>query len=808
MDDSNGAPVPSEHRETHSNGISLLGPAIEAVTILLAVSTPLALGGVHRPTILVAALLASFLVFLLWLQRRATQRGIRLTWFGIVLLGATGYTALQMLPLPVSLLRVIAPASVEVLELSLAGAGGMPGWHPISLDPGATLLETLKIGTCALAFIVAHNYYCRRRRRERLLVALVAGGVVATLLGFVGAVVAPGRPLMLYVPDAGRTSGLIATSFVNPNHGSAFLSLCALISVGLAVMARDLQQRVLLGLGGVLLGAGVFLTLSRGGILALAFGLGVLALLLVLPAPVREDRPRSAAALVPGALALILALSGWLAFEAIVSEFRHVVPELSSNLGKISLWSPGLSMALANPWVGVGRGAFAATFTRYLAGEMPRTVTYTHLENQYLHLPAELGFPIGAGLILASAVALYLWFKRSRRDPQAAALAAGFLALGGHALLDFNLETLGVALPAAILAGLLSAGDRGGSTGEEPLPASSRPTREHNRGKVRTGAVAGAALILLVVTIRAVAWPSPSAAQDLHAISATVQKGSQPEQVMRAVKDAIRRHPADAVFPLVAGRLLLHGGRPESLAWLNRATFLYPGSPQVHLDTAGALQRFGRRRQALFEYRLSLENGAPISDVLRRALPLGRTAEEAELSLPANPSVHAAAIIDLIRVKRLGVARGLAEHARSRWPHDVSVASAEVELLLAAKEGAKAEAAARALAQASPLAETYLLWARAVGQAGRPGEDISVILEGRRRYPADESFSFALGEAYLRARQFDRACAVAEEILGSTSLPSSLARAHGLLARIHLANGRPHRARYEVEQAEKIRQGR
>ena len=743
-------------------------------------------------------------------------------WFGVVMIGVTAWTALQMLPLPVGLLRLVAPATVDLLGVSLAGAGGMGRFHPISLDPSATLLETLKIGACALALIAAHNYCYRRSRRDRLLLGLVIGGVVVTLLGFIGAVAAPGKPLMLYTPEAGAAGGLIATSFVNPNHSSAFLGLCTLVAAGLAMAARDLQRRVLLVLGAVLLGAGVFLSLSRGGILALGLGLGALALLMLLRPRADPDERRSLSSIaVPAIFGLILALSAWLAFDAIVAELRSIRPELDSHLGKIGLWPSGWAMVLANRWVGVGRGAFLTAFPRYLAGDMPRTSTYSHLENQYLHVPAELGLPVAGALILASIVSLYLWYRGSRRDAQSAALVAALLALAGHAVVDFNLETLGVALPAALLAGLLSAGHRGAngsSEGEpngsseastdEPPPTSSKASRSaRGRGPIRTSLALGPACALFVLVVWAAVAAPATASDDLAPLAALTAGGATSAQVLEAARGAIRRHPADPIPQLAAGRALLREGRREALAWLNRATYLFPGSPEIHLDTAAALRRFGRRHQALLEYRLALEAGASPHEVLRRALPLARDVGEASRALPGQPLAWAAAVTTLLGSGRLVLARKLVEAARVRWPNSVDVAAAEVEVLLAAKEAARAAEAAKALAQAAPIAQTLHLWARAAATAA-PSSEIAILLDAHKQFPKDESFAFAIGEAYLRAKQIAKTRETAEAILGQATSPSTLASAHDLLARIHGADGRPHRAQYEAEQARKLREGR
>lgn len=780
----------------------LTGIAVEAGLLLLAVGTPLALGGVHKVTIVVAALVACVTMAALWLYRRPA--GIEVTRFGAILLGVTAYTLLQLVPLPVGLLRVIAPATVEVLEVSLAGF--MPSFHPISLDPGATWWEAIKIGTCALAFIAAHNHLGRRERRHRLLVALALGGVVVTFLGFVGAVAAPGKQLMLYSPRAGG-SGLITTSFVNPNHGAAFLTVCSIIAIGLSLEARDLQRRAMLVLAAVLLGTGVFMTLSRGGIVGLAVGLFALAALLVLWRRV-EDRRQLSTAVVSGVVALILALSAWLAFDAIVAEFQRIRPGLDTDLGKLELWPAGLAMVLDNPWVGVGRGAFMTAFPRYHDGALGTRGTFSHLENQYLHLPAEWGLLVGTAIVAASIVALLAWLRRARPGPQVGAIAAALVALAAHALFDFNLEMLGVAVCVAVIAGSLS-GDRKRErrTTAEQRPRdthrSSRTTRKRRPRWPLVVVTAGTAAVLLLAVAAVVADP-PHADEDLARLSALSAQNVPGKSLVEAAKQAVRRHPADPWIPLAAARVLLGRGDPQALAWLNRAMFLFPSNPAMHLEAAEGLRRFGRRRQALLEYRLALEQGASVPHTLKRALPLARDHAEVLSALVDDPQVHAVAVDRLLKARRLDLARKLGERAHGRWPRNEDVGLAYVRMLLAHGKRRAAARAARALAASSEDPRVFRQWARAVAGT-KPGAAIRVLEDARRRFPGDLSFEFDLARAYLREKKVEQAMTVGERIMRGATRTATLARGHALLARIHQAAGRTHRARYEREQARKLR---
>src|SRR5207253_733339 len=73
------------------------------------------------------------------------------------------YTLLQALPLPVGLLRVIAPANADVWERVLLPFGEPAlRWASLSLDPGASVVEALKWATYAAVFASAAAISAKR----------------------------------------------------------------------------------------------------------------------------------------------------------------------------------------------------------------------------------------------------------------------------------------------------------------------------------------------------------------------------------------------------------------------------------------------------------------------------------------------------------------------------------------------------------------------------------------------------------------------------------------------------------------------
>ncbi len=797
--------------------------------------TPLALGGVHKPVILLACLVSCLTLGCLFHHRRSTHRKLRVTWFGLLLMGLTAYTVLQIVPLPQKLLSLLAPNTLAVLKSSLAGIPGAMGWHPISLDPGATFWEALKIGTCALAFISAHNFLYRASRRKRMLTLLTGGGVLLVFIGFIGAVVAPKQPLLFYAPSSsGGGGGLITTSFVNPNHGAAFLLICAMAAVGLALSARDVQKKLMMVIVGVLLGTGVFLTLSRGGILVLASGLVFFTGLLLLtrylithsrtstpsfPASLfgrhfrhsSQTRMSSSIAVLPAMVAAILVASSWLAYSEVTREFAHLVPDGSADWSKIKLWPSGLALVLANPFVGVGRGAFMTVFPRYLEMDLPNNV-YSHMENQYIHLPAEWGILVAAVAILASATALWMWFVKGHHGARSLSVIAALLAVALHNAIDFNLEILGVALPVAVLAGLLSAGVTSPRTHRKGSSSKARVTP-------RAALALGMASALTVMALWAAAAGPPDPWEDDAHLAALVRKKVPLEQFRKEAQGVIMRHPSDHMPHLAYARYAAGLGKSEALASLNKAMFLFPRSPQIHLETARTLRRFGKRGQALLEYRFALEYGARNKRVLQEAFSLIRTSRDLEVLLPPVPRVQSTMVELLLMSARRSARKSAPEKAAARvkmahevvtrakkdWPNHREVQMAAIKVLLALGKTAKARVDAEELIHRHVTPDTYGLLARAAGMDRGPKAAVAVLTKAQRLYPLHKDTAFNLARAHLAARDYDSAVKVVKQIQEHSQSTKLLVKTHGLLAHIYKVSGNHHLARHHADQVRRLR---
>lgn len=807
-------------------------PLALAAFLFVVLGPALALGGVHKLTIAgTTAASAVMTLALIWGSRRRQE--LLIPNFGLLLLGVLTFTAMQTIPLPLSILSLLSGKTAEVLGVSLSGAGGVYGWYPLSLAAGSTTWELLKLGSCVAVFIAAYNLAVEPSWRDRLMSGLAFVGVVIVAIAVLGKYIEPDKHMLFYTPRATWDLGLIRTSFVNPNHGAAFLAISCVSALGLALSRKTIRWRIFYFGMATVIGTGVCLTLSRGGILALGGGL---ILFLILEVLAGDQERRRAAAWILVAL-IVVGFGGiFFGYEKLALELRQT---LDGNLhtGKLRLWSSGLDMVLANPLVGVGRGAFESTFPHYVRGSAELIETYSHMENQYLQLPAEWGIPVGVVLIVSSFVGVYLWRRRGRQDVQSTAIFISLLVLALQNLVDFSLEVLGVALPAAALAGALSAGarkDRDQVTDARRLGTPLvLPDPEDEEGDPQSDdespwvplrrvyarlrvAVVGSnnALVLLglsVFLMVACGWAVTHFSDDPdHAIAeatAAVGKEKEYDSAMRGLMSAIRKRPADYYPHLVAAILTHEAKQKGTLDWLNRAMFLFPTSGRVHWVAARVFRRARNRSQALAEYRLAVDYSPDFyrGGVVNEALSLAQSSDDVIHLLSKMPKKLSQAITELRRKGRRPLAADVAAAAMERWPLEDEIVRQGVSALIEVRRYDEARAFAKRYQEKKPGPQATIAWAIAASVDGQMGRKISILVDGLKRYPKDDGVATELLATYLKQKDYGAAEKLANVRLDQASTFRDRAMWHDRLAAVYKAEGKRDLAELQAGKARTIR---
>jgi tetratricopeptide (TPR) repeat protein len=212
---------------------------------------------------------------------------------------------------------------------------------------------------------------------------------------------------------------------------------------------RRSDYRFVLRLLAVLLTMVLTLTFSRGGILALAFSVGVLVVLRMLRTRSNEQfftKRRLAA------LGIIFTMG--VAALVVVSQLSRTEGRASGDVRRLDMWESALRMTVSEIPLGVGPGLFGRTYRDYRDPSIADD-RMGAAHNLYLNTAAEVGFA-GAAIIIWLGVAFgrawwNQWQKASAGQKfRLEAMLAALLGLGFQSVFDVFVATP-VVLPALVM---------------------------------------------------------------------------------------------------------------------------------------------------------------------------------------------------------------------------------------------------------------------------------------------------------------------------------------------------------------------
>jgi O-antigen ligase len=266
------------------------------------------------------------------------------------------------------------------------------------------------------------------------------GAVVAGLAVLQG--IAPNGKLLWMFSSA--QGGWIYGSYVNHNHYAGLMELLTPFPIVLAVSRfSDGNRRFIVAGIAALMAGSIFLSGSRGGMLAFCAEMIVLAVLLLRS---RQGNWKNALML-GGVLLLVIGFLVWLGGNELTHRLVSIHSEARSEITggtRLSIDRDGLRMFLKRPLLGWGLGTFPIVYPQFRSFYTTFFVNEAH--NDYLQLLVETGL---AGFLIAAwflvvvvrqAVAkLKNWTETSSGALTAAALL-GCVGILVHSTLDFNLQ--------------------------------------------------------------------------------------------------------------------------------------------------------------------------------------------------------------------------------------------------------------------------------------------------------------------------------------------------------------------------------
>jgi O-antigen ligase/Flp pilus assembly protein TadD len=567
---------------------------IEAIVLVMVCLSPWAFASVEPPhEFLLYA--ATGLVAILWGVRMLLQG--QFTWkkcpvaLCLAALFLLGFWQLQPLPRPV--LQFLSPHAVQLYdellpsqpeELPFGEAYERPplaAGNSLSLYPGATRRELIRLLAVFLLFAVVRNNIASAASLRRLDIALVVNGSLLAFFAIIQFFTSPRDTIYWTV----KTPGAVFGPFVCRTHFPFYLNVCIGAGIGLLLSrsSREEGEEGRAGLSGLLhdppklwlccglalMVGSVLLSLSRGGFLAL---LGALTVLLLLR-PIRSLRFAWSGAVVVS-VALALALVAWLGYDRVETRLSTIWTGQALEQSRWPLWADGWPLVQEFPLLGTGFGTYGYAEPLHRSHMGPQFFV-DHVHNEYLEALVEGGIVRLA--ISLTAIGLVGWFgyravRRHAGQPLGGlALGAlfGFVAVVLHSVGDFGLHLPAIAVLVTVLCAQLA-----GTGAEKPAGEAEQQSVEEPQ----------AAYVFR-------AWGLAPVAGMLCAVGLGLNLSLEGLRVARV-----------RAYRLEAARLQ---ARPDAdkerrLAYLDEAAQLAPSSGRALIDLAQAhLDQFEERRAEL-----------------------------------------------------------------------------------------------------------------------------------------------------------------------------------------------------------------
>jgi O-antigen ligase len=275
----------------------------------------------------------------------------------------------------------VHPVATCVLVLFLTWIAVSQVWAEA---PGEARDAFTSLSLNAILFMIIFTAVRRPSHAIGVIAAFVAGATLAAIYG-----------LIFVAPEGTEEAARLSGALDNPNELATILVAALALSLGLAGALRESPLARLAAWGaGALCLVTIFLTGSRGGLLALAIAL--LAFL------VTGARFRGRFLVV--AIAVILAGVGYFNYAA-SPDARARLSEAESGSGRTDLWEVAWRMVEAEPVTGIGAGNFPTSSVGFLLepGYVERSDLFLGepkvVHNSYLETWAELGV-VGLALFL------------------------------------------------------------------------------------------------------------------------------------------------------------------------------------------------------------------------------------------------------------------------------------------------------------------------------------------------------------------------------------------------------------------------
>lgn len=295
---------------------------------------------------------------------------------------------------------------------------------------------------CAYGVLCFLAAQCLRRTAHvrKLAVAFSAFGALIAVFAIVQSVSGTDRLYWLRKPAAG---GWIYGPYVNHNHYAGLMELLVPVPLVLALgRFCSPRRRAIAAAAAAVMASTIFLCGSRGGMIAFAVEMAMLAAVAG-----SRQKSRKTAMAIGVFLVTTFGLLAWLGGGELASRIESIHRETRTELSggtRMDLTRDGLKMFRTRPILGFGLGTFPDVYPRYRSFYTTFFVNAAH--NDYVQLLVEMG-ALGFATMLWLLLSVYRGALKKlhnwSEDTNGALALAAMLGCTGilvHSALDFNLQ--------------------------------------------------------------------------------------------------------------------------------------------------------------------------------------------------------------------------------------------------------------------------------------------------------------------------------------------------------------------------------
>jgi O-antigen ligase len=379
--------------------------------IFALIFSPLAFGTVEPWSLTIMEALCFLSFFLLLLGKARSKEMYIYEIPGIIpLLCLLMLIAVQLLPLPAGIVRIISPERYNIYRETISEVGTVP-WLSLAINKKAALSEFFRTAAYIVFYTLTIQLLSRRVFLRKTVAYLIIFASLFSLFAILQHLLPNNRIYWIRELTQGGTP---FGSYVNRNHYAGLMEMLFPLCLALFLFYKPRTTRksirdrmteafnmhatniyVLLGLSAVLIATSIFLTLSRGAIVSLCLSMIIFGVLFISKNAHEKKTP-----LIIFVIILIVLSVGWFGWSPIIERFGST----GSTASKVSELRPGIwkdsgSIIKDFPLTGAGFGGFVDIYPKYRTISTDTAIDHAH--NDYIELLSDGGVP---------ALLMFMWF--------------------------------------------------------------------------------------------------------------------------------------------------------------------------------------------------------------------------------------------------------------------------------------------------------------------------------------------------------------------------------------------------------------